>query len=238
MKKILLLLLPAAALISSCNFAGKRVKGNGHVSTEERSVAGFDGVRSSGSFDLYVSQGPQSLRIEAEENLLPYIETHVEDGILRINTKNNTWLRSTRDIKIYATAPNFKLIRSSGSGDIKGQTKLTHPERIEVGISGSADINIDVDAPEVEAEITGSGNVDVKGTTRVFKARISGSGNIKASDLQSEESEIRITGSGDASVYASVKLDVRVTGSGNVRYKGGAQVNSQITGGGGVSKID
>lgn len=239
MKKMLLLLLSAPVILTSCNFMdGKRVKGNGNVTTEERSVGSFKGVRSSGSFDIYVSTGPQSLKIEAEDNLLPHIESYVDGDILKIETKDGIWLRPKRSIKIYVTAPTFKQIRSSGSGNIIGQNTITDSNKIDVSVSGSADIHLDLDAPEIETSISGSGNADLKGQTRIFKGEISGSGSIRAVDLKTEETTIRISGSGDATVYASQKLNVRVAGSGDVRYKGNAEVSSNIAGGGKVTKID
>ena len=79
MKKILVFLIAALVFFSSCRFVtGQRVRGNGNVRTESRSPGNFKSVASHGSFDVFVSSGEQSLKIEAEENLLPYIETYVE----------------------------------------------------------------------------------------------------------------------------------------------------------------
>ena len=97
---------------------------------------------------------------------------------------------------------------------------------------------MEVDAPEVSAEINGSGNINLSGQTKKFEGNISGSGDIRAMDLKSEETKVRIMGSGDADVYASVKLDIHVAGSGDVRYKGDAQVNSNIAGSGNVRKVN
>jgi len=97
---------------------------------------------------------------------------------------------------------------------------------------------MDVDAPQIEAEINGSGDIDLKGETKSFKGEIRGSGNVKAMDLKSEDATIKIYGSGNADIFASVKLDVHVAGSGDVHYKGDAQVSSSIAGSGRVKKID
>ncbi|NML22796.1 DUF2807 domain-containing protein [Pseudoflavitalea sp. G-6-1-2] len=239
MKKLVLLLLPALLILGSCNFiGGKKIRGKGQISTDSRSIGSFNGVSSSGSFDIYVSSGPNSVKIEAEENLLQYIETYVDGNTLRIGTKDGYWLRPSRDIKIYVSAPSFNKIHSSGSGNIIGQGLITSAEKIDVSVSGAADIKLEVDAPEVESEITGSGSADLKGNTKKFTSRISGSGNVEAFDLKSEETEVRVSGSGDVAVFASVKLKVKVSGSGDVRYKGNPKVESQITGGGGVTKVD
>jgi len=214
------------------------VRGNGSIRTEQRSVGNFNGVASHGSFDVYVSSGAPSVKIEAEENLLPHIETRVNGNVLHIRTDREIWLRPTRQIKIFVSAPTFTSIHSYGSGDIIGQSTITDSSTLELGVSGSADIKMDVDAPAVTSEINGSGNIDLKGKTKSFKSEIRGSGDVRAMDLQSEEATVKIYGSGNANVSASVKLDVHVAGSGDVRYKGNAQVSSNINGSGSVKKVD
>jgi hypothetical protein len=90
----------------------------------------------------------------------------------------------------------------------------------------------------VDAEINGSGNIDLKGETKRFNGEIRGSGNVRAMDLKSEDATVKIYGSGDADIFASVRLDVHVAGSGDVNYKGNAQVSSSIAGSGRVKKVD
>jgi hypothetical protein len=239
MKKILLFTLTAIVLFSSCRLiTGKRVRGNGNLKTEQRSLGSFDGVASHGSFNVYVSSGAQSVKVEAEENLLPYIETYLDGSTLHVETKEDFWLRPSRGIKIFISSPDFKSIHSYGSGDIIGQSKITDSSKLVLGVNGSADIKMDVDAPEIETEVNGSGDIDLKGETKLFKTEIHGSGDIRAMDLQSENTTVKIYGSGNADVFASVKLDVHVAGSGDVRYKGNAQTSSSIAGSGSVKKID
>jgi hypothetical protein len=239
MRKIFFIALIAGLLLASCRFVtGKRIRGNGNVRTEQRTPGNFRSVASHGSFTVYISSGPQSLKIEAEDNLLPYIETYVDGSTLHIDTKDNFWLRPSREVRVYVSSPDFESIHSFGSGDIIGQSKITDSSHLKLGVSGSADIKMDVDAPDVDAEINGSGDIDLKGETKTFNGEIHGSGNVRAMDLKSEDATIRIYGSGDADLFASMKLDVHVGGSGDVRYKGNPQVSSNIAGSGSVKKVD
>jgi len=239
MKKIFLFLLPILVLFSSCRYvAGKRIRGNGNLKTETRSPGSFKSVSSHGSFNVYVSSGDQSVKIEAEENLLPYIETYVDGYVLHVQEKDNFWLRPSREVKIFVSLPDFESIRSYGSGDIIGQSKITNSSKLELTVNGSANIKMDVDAPEIDAETNGSGDIDLKGSARSWDGEIHGSGNIKAMDLKSENATIKIYGSGDADVFADAKLDVHVAGSGDVRYKGNAQISSSIAGSGKIRKVD
>jgi hypothetical protein len=240
MRNLLFVLLSVAFLAGSCRFvSGERVRGNGNLKTESRNETGFKGVEQHGSFDLFVSTGATTtVRIEGDENILPYIETYVDGDILKIDTKDGYWLSPKRQVKIFVTAPDYNRIKSYGSGNIIGENKIVSTSKLDLGVSGSADIKMEVDAPEIDADITGSGNLNLNGKTRIFHSSVSGSGNIRAYDLLSEETRVRVAGSGNADVYASVSLDVNVAGSGDVRYKGNGKVSSSIAGSGDVKKVD
>ena len=234
------LLLACAMTAASCEFVGgERIRGNGNVLSTDRSVSSFNGVNSAGFFDVYLSTGADySLRLEGEENILEYIETYVEGNTLHIRTRDGYNLKTRRDVNIYITAPDYRSVSLRGSGDINSQDKLRNSSSIELSVAGSGDIDVDLDAPKIRTELSGSGDIELSGDTRDFSASIRGSGDIDAFDLRSENTDISISGSGNANVFASMKLNVEVRGSGNVRYKGGASVTSDIRGSGDVRKAN
>jgi hypothetical protein len=238
MRKWTLLIFLATVLVAGCRFSGKRIKGNGDVTTETRSISSFSGVASYGFFDVYVTVGsPASVKIEAESNLQPYIETYVEDGTLKLRTKKSVWFRSHKTIKVYVTAPAYKKIYSIGSGDVVGQTPISDSSELDLKVQGNGKLRLDVDAPEITAELTGNGGIQLKGHSKYFDCTLTGNGNLKAFDLMAEETKVKILGNGDAEVYASVKLDVSVGGNGNVRYKGNAVPSTHITGNGNIKQV-
>ena len=241
MRKVILLVSIVLVCLISCRFGGgKRIKGNGNVISKEVNRGDFTKVEQKGSFDVYLSNAAStSVKIEAEENLIEYIETFVDNNTLVIRTKEGYSLRPDRDIKIYIAAPHLTSIQSSGSGDIISQSLLSESTKMSFNIRGSANIQVEVNAPEIDAEISGSGDMELKGQTRKFSAEVNGSGNIKALELKSEDTDIEIKGSGDADVFASSSLNVNVRGSGDVRYKGNApKVTNDIKGSGSVTKAD
>lgn len=238
MKKWAALIVLSSILLSNCRFMGKRIKGNNQVTTENRSTSTFEGVSSHGSFDVYVAVGsPASVKIEAESNIIPYIETYVENNILQVRTKEDIWLRPRRSVKIIVTAPRLRKIHSSGTGDIYGNGTITDSSKLDLSVAGNGNMNLTVDAPEVVAELTGNGGIQLKGNSKNFDCNLTGNGNLKAFDLMAEETKVKIRGNGDAEVFASQKLDVSVGGNGNVRYKGNAQPSTHITGNGSVSQV-
>jgi hypothetical protein len=196
------------------------ISGSGKIITQTKEVDQFDAVRSSGSIDVEVKNDKVSkVTLEADDNIMQYILLVVQDGTLDIRLKPNRMYNNIH-AKVYVTAPVFTRLTVSGSGSITADETLKDNEQIDFRISGSGDIDAMVDAPSVNADISGSGTIKLQGRTREFKSSITGSGDIKAKDLMSENTTVKITGSGTAHVYASVELISRITGSGDVYYSG------------------
>lgn len=231
------LLFIAGFLLSSCTT--RRVKGNGNIITSNRSEGSFDAVKASGSFDVFFSQAETNeIRIEADENLMKYIQTSVEDGVLRIRTKSGMNIRPSQDIKVYVKSPKYKSVSLSGSGNMVAETKITSTEKIKLSISGSGDIKLqEIDAPQVDVNISGSGKAEGFGSTRDLDIDVAGSGDVMMKDLKAENAKISIAGSGNVWVFASMKLDVRVAGGGDIHYYGNpADIKSKLAGSGNLIK--
>lgn len=235
-----LLFLSFPLLLFSCrNFFGKRVHGNGNVTTQDRPVNDFKDIEVGGAAKVFVSQGDQhSVKVEVDENLQQFVEVYQEGGKVIVRTKDGYNLDPSGDLKIYVTAPVYHDIDVSGACDIIGQTPITNPENIAMHISGAGDMKMEVNAPHVSAEVSGSGNIDLKGETKSADLDLTGAGHAHCFDLKSENTKVEISGAGSAQVYASVRLDAEVSGAGSVDYKGGASVDQHVSGAGSVHKVD
>jgi hypothetical protein len=240
MKKILLLSALIVGLVSCGRFMGKRIRGNGVIKTEERTVSPFKQVEASGAIKLMVSQGDfKPVRLEGDENILQYVEIRQEGDEIEIRTRPGYNISPTNDLIVYVTAPVYRSIEVSGASDIKGQNRISNPENLKLEASGAGDIEMEVDAPEISAKISGSGSIRLKGQTKDLDIELSGAGHAYCFDLLSENTDVDISGAGSAEVFASIKLDAEVSGVGNVSYKGNAtNVTQHVSGAGSVSKAD
>lgn len=240
MKRYLFFVLLFAFTLSSCQFVGgKRIRGNGTIVTENREAGTFNAVHVSGNADLYVKQDSvNSVKVEADENLLEHIIIDVHDGTLRIRPRDGANLKPSRSIKVYVSGPSISNFKASGACDIISENKITSSDKISIQLSGASDVKMELMAPDVKAELSGAGSITLWGQTKNFIVDGSGSTDIKCFDLQSENTNVEISGAGDAEVFASVQLDIRVSGAGDVKYKGNATVNKQISGAGSVKKVD
>ena len=77
-----------------------------------------------------------------------------------------------------------------------------------------------VNAPSIKFTGSGSGNVKLSGRAKDFDCKVSGSGDVNCGNLQSENTSITISGSGNAHVFASVHLIAKTSGSGDIYYLG------------------
>lgn len=240
MKKLLSLSL-VLLLTASCSAQwGKRVKGNGNVTTIERSVGEYDAIGLSGWFDVDLVAGTEGeIKLEGESNLLEYIRTEVKNGKLSIkvekgyNLKPSSW---EDGIRITVPVESVNAIALSGSGDIVGKTTIKS-NNFKTAMSGSGDITLDVEASTIDASMSGSGDITLNGSTRDFEATISGSGDIKAYGLEADNVDATVSGSADIKVTANKMLTARVSGSGDISYRGNPEkVDTKASGSGDISK--
>ncbi|HYM92883.1 MAG TPA: DUF2807 domain-containing protein, partial [Chitinophagaceae bacterium] len=167
MKLFVFLSFVAMIAFSSCrNIFGKRIRGDGAVKSETRSVTGFNSIDVSGDIDVYVKQdSAQGVRVETDENLLQYIVVREEGGILRIYPRDNYNLRPTGSIKVYVAGPEFRRFEASGACDYYTENKLTNNESMAIDLSGSCDAKMELNSPKITAGVTGAGSLTLKGET-------------------------------------------------------------------------
>ncbi len=239
MKNAFYIIMSLLALtVFSCNLVGRRVKGNGNRVSDTRSVNSASNIKVSGPFDVVLSEGPTQVIVDADENLQQYITVDNQDGKLSIKTRDRVNLYSKEDITVRITTPDLQAISILGSGDVTSNSKFSGSGNMVFKITGSGDLSIPLNSPSVSASVTGSGNMNLSGETRDLKLKLTGSGKFEGYDLKSEAAEITIAGSGDALVFAAVKLNARISGSGSVSYKGNAAVTKKVSGSGSVNHVN
>lgn len=222
-------------ILSACN-DGWGLKGEGPVVTEQRSLPEFHSLKSSVSAEIVLSQGRQKeVLIEAQQNILDNLETEVKSGRLEINFDKN--VGKHEGIKIYITIPTIQEVSLSGSGSIRSENKLKGDE-LKVSISGSGNMDLQARYERLSSNIAGSGDIKLAGKGQFLDVEITGSGNVHAADFETEQADVRITGSGEVELDVEERLTVSITGSGELKYKGRPVVQSSTSGSGSISSID
>ena len=218
-KKPLFVFIILMFVQSACSFGTivpNTVVGSGKVISEARNVSGFSSVELQGSANVDVTLGnSESVIVTADDNILPLIETNVQNGQLIIRDKANTNINPSSPVRVNVTIQALKGITLSGSGKIN-VSQMT---------GDSLMINL-----------SGSGSITVTGAVTAVNISLPGSGNISCGGLLTKSAKVKLDGSGDIEIYASQSLDAGILGSGSIRYSGNpAQVSKSIVGSGNIT---
>ena len=92
--------------------------------------------------------------------------------------------------------PQLDGLFMSSSGDVVGRGVIKGSS-LHIVVTGSGDLNLDVDYDTIRVEMLGSGDVRLKGRCKRICGTIFGSGDLLIPMLQYEESQINATGSGE-----------------------------------------
>lgn len=233
MKKLLLLIFTGSVL-ASCQFT----TGSGEIVSETRTVDSFDGISVSGGFDVEIRTGASpAVVVEADDNIIKYIETEVSGRTLKIRTKRNRSLNNVH-MKVFITASTLKSISASASADVEVQDVLMNPSKISFRASSGASINSEIDTPEAEAVASSGSTISLQGKTRNYKAGASSGSGIRSRELLSENSRVTASSGSSVTVHASVTLSIRASSGSDVDYYGPASLTNNVSSGASVSKKD
>ncbi len=237
---LLLVIFALAAVTMACGYTitlPGSIVGSGVIVQEARPVSSFSRIDFGGIGNLYVELGDtESLTIEAEDNLLQYLETDVIGDRLEIHITPNKNIQPKEQINYYLTVVSLDSVELSGLGDIQLPTLEATDFTLE--ISGAGNISIaSLEAKSLDVTLSGLGSLRIDGgTVSDQRVEISGSGSYDARDLENQQAAITVSGLGSAVVQVSDSLEADISGSGNVNYYGSPTVTSQISGLGSLNR--
>lgn len=231
---LLLMIAIFSIILSGCS--RDRISGSGHVVTDTRPAGIFTDVEISGPFEVHLLQeNNPAVDIKAEDNIIGVIETGVSNNSLYVRIKNHVNLRRHLPIKVYVHNPAFRRVKFNGSGSLDNKDTLQIPS-FSYELNGSANASLAIRTTDFSATVNGSGNIGLKGSAATLKSDINGSGNITAMDMEVQNAQIAIRGSGEHSILVRQNLDAKIFGSGNIIYTGDAKVVAEIKGSGRIIK--
>ena len=176
MNKITIAFLAGLILSTAgCRWGG--IIGNGHIVTDTRSVSDFSEIQAGGGFEIEWRNGPPSLSITADENLLPHIESQNIDHQLRVRTRGSIW--SSHAIKVAISSPTRAGARLTGASRLQAESLQT--KSAEISSTGASHAEVAV-SEALKVSITGAGKVIYSGNPPVIEKHISGAGSIRHKD--------------------------------------------------------
>ncbi len=214
----------------------KKITGNKEVTNQTRSIMNYDQISVTGMMEVQLIPGSEgNIDIEAESNLMEFIETEVNKGHLRISIQKGVNIEPSKNYPIRIVVPFETLgaLTLTGSGHIRNSDVIKARD-FKINVTGSGNMNLNLLTENLESSITGSGDLKLKGTTREFKCKVTGSGDVFAYDLKAVKVDASITGSGDVEVSVENELDAKISGSGDLKYRGNPDKQNFKTSGSGT----
>jgi len=207
------------------------IKGSGKTVKQVIEIDSFNGVVVGGpSSNLHVIQdGSNKFEIEAKQNIIDILDLSVDaDGVLHINysqcINDSGLLGLFQKVNYYVSMGEISKLSMSGSGKVINDGQTITSDKLNLVLSGSGKIELDLDVVSLTSVNSGSGTIKLSGKATNHVLTLSGSGKTKAYDLITEKTDSTISGSGKAQVYATEELVSKVAGSGSIEYKGSPKI--------------
>jgi len=186
------------------------IHGSGKIVSQTRDVEECSGliIQNIGSVSL-TQDNTQSIRIEADDNIIDEVITSKENGKLLVGLKDGSYSNVT--LRAYVSLKTIESLAINGAGKITTQNSL----------------NCD----NLDLVINGAGDVTVKGKGNYMYCFINGAGNVMAKDFSIQKCKAMVNGAGNITLTVTENLNATVNGAGNIFYYGNPlNVTTSITG--------
>lgn len=213
------------------------VNGSGILATENRPVSGFDRLRLTGIGEVEITQGAsESLEIETDDNLLPYVTSEVRGDELVIGLKPGTRLGSVKQIRFRVVVKDLEKVIIAGAGKISVASLKT--DRLAIESPGAGGLKLTgLETDHLLVDLSGAGSIEASGIVQTLDVKINGAGSFQGADLRSRDADVSITGLGSATLWTTDNLNVEISGAGSVNYYGDPKIERVIKGLGSLNNL-
>lgn len=189
--------------------------GDGILKNEKRSVKSFNKININGTLDIsLICQKQTLINIQGDNNIIPFVKTYVDKGILNITTTKK--YKESQPLKIQINNPDINSIK------IQGTTKLNIQQ---------------VKNQQLDIQSKGNSTLNIKGQSKKMSIDSEGSGYIDTKNLKAEEVKVNLKGFSIIDVFASKNLNANISGFGKINYYGNPKnVSKNISGTGFINQ--
>jgi hypothetical protein len=194
---------------------GNSVSGSGKVATDKRDVKGFTSVDVSGVFQVEIISGKDySVEVQADDNILPLIETNVSGSTLQIDLKDKVSTRS--DMVVRITAPNIERVETTGASKVTASGIKN--DSFSINTTGASKVYLTGETANLDIDVTGASMVD-------------------AEQLNASIANIQASGASKINVNVSGELHSEASGASRIVYSGDPKtIDNHQSGASSISK--
>lgn len=240
-KVVLAIFAGLSLFFSSCEEFGDFITPSGNVTTESRSVTGYNGIDVSHAFKVYVnySDTEESIEVEANENLHEYIVVNEINGMLTIKFQDRIFVRwGDVTLNVYITTGKLSEFDVSGASEIIMNDSLVGSD-IVIDMSGASTFTCDLQVDQIVCDISGASDINLSGSAAYMRLDASGGSTMGDYGLNVDWLDAELSGASDASVTVNERIDLQASGASDLNYRGEGQINSiDLSGASNIHRTD
>jgi hypothetical protein len=192
--------------------------------TKNFAVANYTGISAGSVFDIELTKGNvESLKIEAENDVMPYIQAKVNSGILYLKLDNSMPSKLSRNmdpIKVKISIKELDKLFLSGAAKLKSSGTFS-PASFKADISGAVLAEgLYVNTGLSEITVSGASKFDLTGKATTANYELSGA---SVANIAQDIQDLNISASGAVKMEFSgktAKAEISISGAANARFIG------------------
>lgn len=253
MKKIFTAMMTVAAMVTATAASA------GNVVTETYPIkSNYTAISVTNMIEVVLLDAPKnSIRVETDERLMPYLQIVVKNGVLVLNFDDQREVERLRkrnlnlaDTRVYVSARGVDTFTASGMSEFEADMPIAAStitisasgmssidfERVEcktfsLSISGKTEVDAQLQADKCDLSVSGMSEVDLEGRTDRLSLRLSGMSEVSLDELHARTAEVYVSGMSEAEINASESITGGVSGMSDLTTFGSANVNVSTSGG-------
>ena len=253
MKKIFTAMMTVAAMVTATAAMA------GNVVTETYPIkSNYTAISVTNMIEVVLLDAPKnSIRVETDERLMPYLQIVVKNGVLVLNFDDQREVERLRkrnlnlaDTRVYVSARGVDTFTASGMSEFEADMPIAAStitisasgmssidfERVEcktfsLSISGKTEVDAQLQADKCDLSVSGMSEVDLEGRTDRLSLRLSGMSEVSLDELHARTAEVYVSGMSEAEVNASESITGGVSGMSDLTTFVSANVNVSTSGG-------
>ena len=230
MKKIYTLL--AAALIAALPLSASQASLDpvgSKKETKEYRLTGFNAIHVSSIYAVDLSRsGKYSVKVEAPDYLMPFVNVDVRGGILVLSVgdlprdvRRRVENGSRNQVRVYVSMPDLTVLRMSGAAKLTAKGDFSSRKNFEMRLSGATTVQgLSIKASDADIDASGAAKFDLEG--KFDKMNVRGSGSLNAIIA----ADIKTT---DLGLSGATKLSLKGK-LGDVTLRGSGAANTELIG--------
>lgn len=221
--------------LSSCQFLGPSIKGNGQVTEETRLITGYERIKASNGLEVsLIPDSTEYVVVEADENLHEYIRTEMKDKTIEIFVEGQIRWASARKVLVHYRQLNG--LQSSSGATIRNEESL-RSKYMELAASSGSQQYLSLDTESLDSQCSSGAQIHVSGKCANAEIKASSGAHFKGNAFSARDCIADVSSGAHISVEVQHSITAEASSGGHVNYSGSPeQTNVHSSSGGVIAK--